>query len=66
MFILGDDFRIRRIQRFLDRQWIHVTAGLRVLGSIVSVFSAMLGSLWSTLCAGHGVASSTSPSRCRG
>ena len=30
--ILGDDFRIRRIQRFLVRQWIHVTASLRLRG----------------------------------
>ena len=28
--ILGDYFRIRRIQRFLVRQWIHVTASQRV------------------------------------
>ena len=29
---LGDDFRICRIQRFLVRQWIHVTASLRRRG----------------------------------
>ena len=27
----GDDFRIRRVQRFLVRQWIHVIASLRSL-----------------------------------
>ena len=29
MFILGEDFRKFRVQRFLVRQWIHVTASLR-------------------------------------
>ena len=39
---LGDAFRIRRIQRFFVRRWIHVTASLRVFAGFVSVFSAML------------------------
>ena len=29
--VLGDDFRIRRIQRFLVRQWIHIYTSLRSL-----------------------------------
>ena len=39
---LGDDFRIHRIQRFLVRQWIHVTASLRSLWVMFSVYSAKL------------------------
>ena len=53
-FILGDDLRIRRIPRFLVRQWILVTDSLWIFGS-VSVFSAMLGPQWYMLCVSHGV-----------
>ena len=37
---LGEYFRIRRIQRFSVRQWIHVAASLRVVCTLV--YSAML------------------------
>ena len=59
---LGDDFWIYfRAQRFLVRQWIHVSSSLRrpctrilrpifVLLSFVSVFNTMLGPQWYMFC----------------
>ena len=53
-FLLEVYSRIRRIQRFLVRQWIHVAASLRVLGGIFSVYSAMLVLSGHMLCVSHG------------
>ena len=47
---LGEDFRICRIQRFLVRQWIHVTAGLRSLW-VLFPYTAQCLVLSGTCCA---------------
>ena len=52
------------MQRFLVRQWIHIFASLRFFGSIVSIFSAMLGPQWFSLCASYGSSRRRFP--CRG
>ena len=60
-FFLGDDFWIYfRVQRFLVRQWIHVSSSLRRLlldpaidsrpAFFVTVYSALLGPQWYIFC----------------